>query len=47
MGKGTNWMENNEILQELKSIYISEVYDLIFDENDIKIRCGSLGFGKQ
>ncbi len=40
-------MENNEIFQELKSIYISEVYALIVNENDIKIRCGSLGFGKQ
>ncbi len=43
MGKGTNCKENNEILQELTSIYISKVYNLIVNENDIKIRRGSLG----
>ena len=40
-------MENNEILQELRHIYIGKTYNLIVNENDIKIRCGSLGFGKQ
>ncbi len=43
MGKGANCMENNEILQELRHIYIGKTYALIVIENDIKIRCGSLG----
>ncbi len=33
----------NEILQEIRHIYIGKTYDLIVNENDIKIRCGSLG----
>ncbi len=36
-------MENNEILQKSRLIYIGEVYALIVNENDNKIRCGSLG----